>query len=56
MALSVPEVEKQMPAEPQPGREQQSWLCLVFFLCFYGFMAQMRPGPLGEGMSTALSV
>lgn len=33
-----------MPAEPQPGREQQSWLCLVFFLCFYGFMAQMRPG------------
>ncbi|XP_044803724.1 reduced folate transporter isoform X4 [Bubalus bubalis] len=44
MALSVPEVEKQMPAEPQPGREQQSWWCLVFFLCFYGFMAQMRPG------------
>lgn len=33
-----------MPAEPQPGREQQSWWCLVFFLCFYGFMAQMRPG------------
>ncbi|XP_070652184.1 reduced folate transporter isoform X4 [Bos indicus] len=44
MALSVPEVEKQMPAEPQPGHEQQSWWCLVFFLCFYGFMAQMRPG------------
>ncbi|XP_042093798.1 reduced folate transporter isoform X3 [Ovis aries] len=44
MALSGPEVEKQMPAEPQPGREQQSWWCLVFFLCFYGFMAQMRPG------------
>ncbi|KAI4578723.1 hypothetical protein MJT46_000091 [Ovis ammon polii x Ovis aries] len=44
MALSGPEVEKQMPAEPQPGREQQSWWCLVFFFCFYGFMAQMRPG------------
>lgn len=29
---------------PAPGREQQSWWCLVFFLCFYGFMAQMRPG------------
>uniref|UniRef100_A0A8D2JPM8 Solute carrier family 19 member 1 n=1 Tax=Sciurus vulgaris TaxID=55149 RepID=A0A8D2JPM8_SCIVU len=22
----------------------QSWRCLVFYLCFYGFMAQMRPG------------
>uniref|UniRef100_A0A8C4FH23 Solute carrier family 19 member 1 n=1 Tax=Catagonus wagneri TaxID=51154 RepID=A0A8C4FH23_9CETA len=21
-----------------------SWWCLVFFLCFYGFLAQMRPG------------
>ncbi|XP_043729628.1 reduced folate transporter isoform X1 [Cervus elaphus] len=44
MALSGPEVEKQAPEEPQPGREQQSWWCLVSFLCFYGFMAQMRPG------------
>ena len=44
MALSGSEVEKQAPEEPQPGREQQSWWCLVSFLCFYGFMAQMRPG------------
>ncbi|XP_026986106.1 reduced folate transporter isoform X3 [Sagmatias obliquidens] len=44
MALSGPEVEKQVPAEPRPGRKLQSWWSLVFCLCFYGFMAQMRPG------------
>ncbi|XP_070322990.1 reduced folate transporter isoform X2 [Odocoileus virginianus] len=44
MALSGPEVEKQASEEPQPGGEQQSWWWLVSFLCFYGFMAQMRPG------------
>ncbi|KAM5281211.1 reduced folate transporter [Ctenodactylus gundi] len=36
--------DKELPAEPSPGRELQSWRCLVCFLCFYGFMAQMRPG------------
>ncbi|KAM6161886.1 reduced folate transporter [Erethizon dorsatum] len=30
--------------EPGPGLEHKAWRCLVFFLCFYGFMAQMRPG------------
>ncbi|XP_072826534.1 reduced folate transporter isoform X2 [Vicugna pacos] len=44
MALSGREAEKQGPAEPRPGREPQSWWCLVSYLCFYGFMAQMRPG------------
>nr|XP_031535367.1 reduced folate transporter [Vicugna pacos] len=44
MALSGREAEKQGPAEPLPGREPQSWWCLVSYLCFYGFMAQMRPG------------
>ncbi|XP_058517192.1 reduced folate transporter isoform X2 [Ochotona princeps] len=31
-------------SEPEPSRELRSWHCLVFYLCFYGFMAQMRPG------------
>ncbi|XP_074232812.1 reduced folate transporter isoform X4 [Camelus bactrianus] len=44
MALSGQEAEKQGPAEPRPGREPESWWCLVSYLCFYGFMAQMRPG------------
>lgn len=30
--------------EPGPGRRLQSWQWLAFYLCFYGFMAQMRPG------------
>ncbi|XP_037380751.1 reduced folate transporter [Talpa occidentalis] len=29
---------------PGPGREQRAWRCLVGYLCFYGFMAQLRPG------------
>uniref|UniRef100_A0A2K6GW05 Solute carrier family 19 member 1 n=1 Tax=Propithecus coquereli TaxID=379532 RepID=A0A2K6GW05_PROCO len=41
---SSPTVEKQAPAEAGPDLELQSWRCLVFYLCFYGFMAQMRPG------------
>ena len=44
MALSGPEVEKQVPAEPRPGCKLQSWWSLAFCLCFYGFMSQMRPG------------
>ncbi|KAM5336714.1 reduced folate transporter isoform 2-T5 [Glossophaga mutica] len=52
MATSSQSVEKPVPLEPPPepgpepgpGRKLQSWQCLVFFLCFYGFMAQMRPG------------
>ncbi|XP_054432433.1 reduced folate transporter [Pteronotus mesoamericanus] len=52
MAPSSQSVEKPVALEPQPepgpeagpGHELQSWQCLVFFLCFYGFMAQMRPG------------
>lgn len=52
MATSSQSAEKPVPLEPQPepgpesgpGHKPQSWQCLVFFLCFYGFMAQMRPG------------
>ncbi|ELK03592.1 Folate transporter 1 [Pteropus alecto] len=40
MVPSGQAVEK--PASPEP--EPQSWRCLVFFLCFYGFLVQMRPG------------
>ncbi|XP_075854297.1 reduced folate transporter [Microcebus murinus] len=39
-----PAAEKQAPAEAGPDLEQKPWRCLVFYLCFYGFMAQMRPG------------
>lgn len=42
---SVQAEEKQAPEEePGQGPEHRAWRCLVFFLCFYGFMAQMRPG------------
>uniref|UniRef100_A0A480YWJ5 Folate transporter 1 isoform X3 n=1 Tax=Sus scrofa TaxID=9823 RepID=A0A480YWJ5_PIG len=44
MELPGPEGEKQASAEPRPGGRLPSWWCLVFFLCFYGFLAQMRPG------------
>lgn len=44
MVPSGQEVKKEASEEPGPGRELQSWRCLVFYLCFYGFMAQMRPG------------
>ncbi|XP_014405456.1 PREDICTED: folate transporter 1 isoform X2 [Myotis brandtii] len=52
MASSSQRVEKPVSPEPQaepgpepgPGRELQSWQWLVFYLCFYGFMSQMRPG------------
>lgn len=52
MAPSSQVVKKLVPLEPQPepgpepgqGNELQSWQWLVFSLCFYGFMAQMRPG------------
>ncbi|KAG3284147.1 solute carrier family 19 member 1, transcript variant X2 [Ictidomys tridecemlineatus] len=37
-------VEKEASKEPGPGPEPHSWRCLVFYLCFYGFMSQMRPG------------
>ncbi|XP_016075972.1 PREDICTED: folate transporter 1 isoform X3 [Miniopterus natalensis] len=30
--------------EPGPGHKLQSWQLLVCYLCFYGFMAQIRPG------------
>ncbi|XP_045859744.1 reduced folate transporter isoform X2 [Meles meles] len=36
--------KKQEPAEPGPDPELKSWRCLVSYLCFYGFMAQLRPG------------
>ncbi|XP_037686104.1 reduced folate transporter isoform X2 [Choloepus didactylus] len=44
MVPSCPVVEKQAPADPDVGRELQSWRCLVFYICFYGFVAQLRPG------------
>ncbi|NP_001233760.1 reduced folate transporter [Cricetulus griseus] len=36
--------EKQACEEPRQDRELKSWRCLVFYLCFFGFMAQLRPG------------
>lgn len=36
--------DKQAPEEPRQGHELKSWRCLVFYLCFFGFMAQLRPG------------
>ncbi|XP_032255408.1 reduced folate transporter-like [Phoca vitulina] len=44
MVPSSQAAEKQMPAEPGPDPELKSWRCLVLYLCFYGFMAQLRPG------------
>lgn len=37
-------VEKPVTPEAGPGRELKSRWFLVSFLCFYGFVAQMRPG------------
>ncbi|XP_003421994.2 reduced folate transporter [Loxodonta africana] len=36
--------EKQPPLDPIQDQELKSWRGLVFYLCFYGFMAQIRPG------------
>ncbi|EHH16908.1 hypothetical protein EGK_13162 [Macaca mulatta] len=44
MVPSGPAVEKQVPVEPGPDPELRSWRRLVCYLCFYGFMAQIRPG------------
>lgn len=44
MAPSGQAVEKQESSGPGLDPELKSWKCLVFYLCFYGFMAQMRPG------------
>lgn len=35
-------VEK--PASRELDPEPRSWQCLVSFLCFYGFIVQIRPG------------
>lgn len=40
MAPSGRAVAKPASLEPEP----RSWRCLVSFLCFYGFMVQIRPG------------
>ncbi|XP_051854271.1 reduced folate transporter [Antechinus flavipes] len=39
MAPAVADVEKAGPAAPD-----KSWRFLVFYICFYGFMVQIRPG------------
>ena len=46
MVPSSPLAQKQAALEPEPGpdAERKPWRCLVFYLCFYGFMAQLRPG------------
>lgn len=44
MVPSGPLVQKQAAPEPGPDAERKPWRCLVFYLCFYGFMAQLRPG------------
>lgn len=38
--------DPQSPSDGQstlPGDDQR-WKCLLFYLCFYGFMNQLRPG------------
>lgn len=44
MVPSSQAMEKGVPVELGPDLELKSWRCLVFYLCFYGFMAQLRPG------------
>ncbi|KAG8516574.1 Folate transporter 1 [Galemys pyrenaicus] len=47
LASMVPSEKPEEPAEPAgpgPGREQRAWRCLAGYLCFYGFMVQLRPG------------
>nr|XP_036860879.1 reduced folate transporter isoform X6 [Manis javanica]XP_036860880.1 reduced folate transporter isoform X6 [Manis javanica]XP_036860881.1 reduced folate transporter isoform X6 [Manis javanica]XP_036860882.1 reduced folate transporter isoform X6 [Manis javanica] len=44
MVPATQAVEEQKPAEPGLDPELKSRRCLVIYLCFYGFMAQMRPG------------
>uniref|UniRef100_A0A8C5P3M4 Solute carrier family 19 (folate transporter), member 1 n=1 Tax=Jaculus jaculus TaxID=51337 RepID=A0A8C5P3M4_JACJA len=44
MVPSGQTLEKQADEESGSDQELQSWQCLVFYLCFYGFMAQIRPG------------
>lgn len=41
--------EKQAREDTRQDHELQSWRCLVFYLCFFGFMAQLR---LGESFIT----
>ncbi|KAM9305709.1 reduced folate transporter [Gastrophryne carolinensis] len=43
---SPPADEAQSPAEAPtpPTVDDQGWKCLLFYLCFYGFMTQIRPG------------
>ncbi|KAL1771779.1 folate transporter 1 [Sigmodon hispidus] len=38
------EAENQASEEPRQDHQLQSWRCLVAYLCFFGFMAQLRPG------------
>ncbi|CAH6789856.1 reduced folate transporter [Phodopus roborovskii] len=44
MVPTVQVAEKQACEEPRQDHELRSWRCLVFYLCFFGFMAQLRPG------------
>ncbi|XP_075036581.1 reduced folate transporter [Mixophyes fleayi] len=41
-----PVEEPQTPSEdqPSPPEDHKQWKCLLFYLCFYGFMNQLRPG------------
>ncbi|XP_068101374.1 reduced folate transporter isoform X2 [Hyperolius riggenbachi] len=42
----LPVDEPQTPSEgpPSPPATDQRWKLLLFYLCFYGFMTQIRPG------------
>lgn len=44
--MAVSSFEAPSPSEgvPQEGTEPQEWKWAVIFLCFYGFMASIKPG------------
>lgn len=43
-SLPVSPPESKADPEAQNGKLQQTWKWSVFFLCFYGFMVQLKPG------------
>lgn len=44
MAAFTSEVQSPTEAPPEEGREPRQWKWAVIFLCFYGFMASIKPG------------
>ena len=44
MAVSASEVPSPCDGPPEEAREPRKWKWAVIFLCFYGFMASIKPG------------